>query len=170
MTRAVTLSLLLPLVVFVGTTFVPTTVHEEIHLHAAFHLYRDGERVDLAMAQYMHDQPCSLDEHRELSTEEKQLEKAHLHDLVGDVVHVHRANATWGDLFQNLDIEFDGSVIGYTADGEIADVFNQPIKPLARVIISAGELTNIAEKLAAVPDQSKIREVEAQSESCGTNH
>ena len=34
--------------------------------------------------------------------EDKQLEKAHLHDLIGTVAHIHRENATWRDLFKNI--------------------------------------------------------------------
>src|SRR3989344_8557320 len=72
---------------------------DSVHFHAAFHLYENNSLKDFGEFKYMHISKCTEDQ--EHVDEDPQLEKAHLHDNIGDVVHVHRNNATWGDLFFN---------------------------------------------------------------------
>lgn len=145
------------------------TAEESVHLHAGFNLYINGEKIDLADWKYMHEEPCSVESHDEVTTaEDEQIEKAHLHDLVGDVVHVHRAGATWGDLFQNIGITFDGTVVGYTTDGIIENVLQRQISAYDRVLIVEGELTDPITKVADVPSVDRIKEVENSSETCGS--
>src|SRR4051812_30234652 len=74
---------------------------KELHYHAGFQVYENGKQKSFADIAYMHDKPCTGKKAEE-EKEDEQIEKAHLHDLVGDVVHVHRENATWGDLFKNI--------------------------------------------------------------------
>ena len=52
----------------------------------------------------MHIEPCRDEEHEKEKKDAKeiQLEKAHLHDMIGDVVHVHYKGTRWKDLFANL--------------------------------------------------------------------
>lgn len=162
-------SILIPIAVLVVTFFIPTSRSDDVHFHAGFDLYRDGELVDLAKLEYMLEKPCTLDEHEEPTTlADEQIEKAHLHDLVGDVVHVHSEHATWGDLFRNIGITFTEPVTGYTAIGTITDVLNQEIIPSERIVIAEGELADPEAKLAEVPDEARIRQVEATSENCGS--
>lgn len=170
MNAKILFSICIPLIIFAGSVFVPTThSHDEIHLHAGFALYRDGQKVDLADWQYMKEMPCSVESHEVLTAAEEQLEKAHLHDLVGDVVHVHRAHATWGDLFTNIGITFTKPVTGYTSAGTVTDILSQEIIPYERVIIAEGELADVTTKLAEVPTEEQIRGVEQSSESCGVS-
>ncbi len=92
------LSLVL-LVAIANFYFQDAGIQHETHLHAGFQVYVDGVKQDFSDYQYMEIQPCGITDYGEKTPEEQQLEKAHLHDGVGDVVHVHRAGATWGGPF-----------------------------------------------------------------------
>lgn len=144
------------------------------HLHAAFRVYVDGEALDFSGIEYMKIMPCNGDRtHERLSAEEEQLEKAHLHDGVGDVVHVHRAGATWGDLFQNIHYTFDRPVTGFRAgsgDPISPDVvtFDTEITAYDRVYFVVGDGTSLGFSNELVPSVDHIKEVEAAGESCGS--
>lgn len=139
---------------------------EDVHYHAAFNVYKNDELVDFAELKYMHVEPCGTEpeEHAEIEGDE-QIEKAHLHDLVGDVVHVHRPNAYWKDLFKNINFVFDGSIKGYVDGVEVEDILNLEIKADSRALFIEGEINDLEKKLEAIPDVDYIRSVEAKSES-----
>ena len=108
-------------VVIAAAANVKTAEDEGIHFHAGIQVYVDNELQDFADLKYMKQDPCDDKHEATDSPEEEQLEKAHLHDLNGDVVHVHRDQATWADLFQNMPYELPvGSPIVYI-DGQLFD-------------------------------------------------
>jgi hypothetical protein len=148
-----------------GTTgHLENTQSETVHIHAVFQVYINNELQDYAQLKYMKIEPCGVDEETE---HDEQLEKAHLHDLVGDVVHVHRSNATWGDLFKNIRVDLPEPVTGYVDGQTVTDIMSQPIKAESRVLIISGVAEAIEEKLTALPDLEHLHEVESRSESCG---
>lgn len=114
----------------------------------------------------MHIKPCT-EEVEEYDPAEEQYEKAHLHDYVGEVVHVHRLGATWGDLFTNLGVRFATPSVAYSDGIEVDDIMNTVITADSRVLILVGENTAVEEKLATLPNVDLIRQVENNSESCG---
>jgi hypothetical protein len=142
------------------------TPAEKIHIHAIFHVYVDGALQDFSGLEYMNIKPCS-EEPEEYDPAEEQYEKAHLHDYVGEVVHVHRAGAMWGDLFTNLGVRLASPSAVYVDGVEVTDIMNTEIKADTRVLIMVGRGDAVDEKLAALPSVDLIREVENNSESCG---
>lgn len=139
---------------------------DHIHYHAGFLIYIDDQLQDYSGYQYMNYTPCS--EHNEKkSPVEEQIEKAHLHDNVGDVVHVHRTGAVWGDLILNSKIELpNDKVVGGYIDGVKKDqILQEPIEPYTTAVILVGEssATRSAERI----DRAQIEAVEAKSELCG---
>ncbi len=140
---------------------------EEPHWHAAFKVYVDGQPVDFSSDKYRHVEPCSEEENEaETTPEHEQIEKAHLHDGVGDVVHVHREGAVWRDLFENLSYAFESPVVGYRDGQRIDSILDEPIKAYDRVLFVAGEASDLTAWAASVPTVERIKEVEAQGESC----
>jgi hypothetical protein len=69
-----------------------------IHYHANFAVFEDGKQVDFTKPSYMHISPCTDDGHE--SSDPK--ENVHLHDGIGNVVHVHAEGITWKTLFETL--------------------------------------------------------------------
>lgn len=136
---------------------------EDIHYHAGFIVYEDGQRVDLSVWKYMHIEPCG-EEHEE-GPETEQEEKAHLHDSVGDVVHVHRSGAVWSDLFVNIGYEIDENVVGYVDGQSVEDILSKPIVEGESVLFVTGSDEGVDLK-QSVSDE-RIQEVSMMSESCG---
>src|ERR1700730_17097255 len=70
-----------------------------VHFHAGFQVYVDDKLQDFSDFKYMHEAPCTVNGKPLTNNHvDEQIEKAHLHDQIGDVVHVHRLGATWSDL------------------------------------------------------------------------
>lgn len=147
---------------------VPSVDHT--HLHAAFQVYVDGQLQDFSSFRYMSLVPCG-DHGKKLTPEEEQHEKAHLHESIGDVVHVHRAGATWGDLFLNLAYQFDDNkeLVAYVNGEIVDDIFTYPIENYDTVIIVSGDQSQADQFVSQADFASKIAEVEQQSELCGSN-
>ena len=142
---------------------------EDVHMHAAFVLVENGQAVDFSAAQYMHIKPCgdSESQGKKLSPEAEQLEKAHLHDGAGDIVHVHRAGATWRDLFMNLSVTLSSEITGSVDGVAVEGILDRTITPYSRVLIVQGISTDTERFLSAVPTIERMKEVEQQSEGCG---
>ncbi len=136
---------------------------DEVHYHAGFQVYVDDVKQDFSDFKYMKIEPCGTDH----SQGDDQLEKAHLHDNIGDVVHVHRDGATWGDLFANIKYPLPEDVTGYVNGQLVPKILTMPIIANASVVFLAGENTNISEKIAARVSQERIAEIEKKSEKCG---
>src|SRR5579859_6797962 len=135
--------ILIATIVLAGSFFIyrKLTQPKVVHFHAGFQVYVDGKLQDYSDQKYMSLLPCGK-AYNEPALE--QAEKAHLHNQVGDVVHVHRIDATWGDLFTNMRISFDKAkpIVGYVNGKEVKDILQQPIHPFDRVIILIGSHEN----------------------------
>lgn len=148
--------------------FAYSKAEPEVHYHAAFQVYVDGAVVDFSATQYMHVEPCGLeDEEEEETPEHVQLEKAHLHDGVGDVVHVHREGAVWADLFLNVGYVFAEPVAGYVNGSRVDSILTYPIEEHDRVLIlSNTAVADIRTLFDDVPSVERIKAVENAGESC----
>lgn len=117
----------------------------------------------------MNYQLCT-DHDKVVQPRDEQIEKAHLHDGIGDVVHVHRLGATWSDLFANLSYPIPNKpIVGYEADdpSPLKNVLDSSINPSQSLIILIGD--NQALDPTQFVTQEHILEVEAMSELCGDN-
>ncbi len=98
----------IPLVVaFVSASILIAQIPESpVHYHANFAIFTNGTLTDFAKPDFMHLKPCrdTPDAHA------SKLESIHLHDMVGNVVHVHTEDVRWSDFFMTVrtDILEDG--------------------------------------------------------------
>lgn len=147
--------------------YAPQEVAEHLHYHAGFRVYIDDQLQDYSDYKYMNYVACTEHDNKK-SKEEEQIEKAHLHDSVGDIVHVHRGGAKWSDLFKNIGVVFDSDkdVRGYIEGEEIKDVLDQSITSYTTAIFIVGESSS-SHSNEKIPLEY-IKEVEAKSELCGT--
>lgn len=99
-------ALILIVVVALGTgsffTIKKILTPKKIHYHAGVVVFQNNKKLNFSKLKYMSLEPCVLNKKEEDSAEDIQIEKAHLHDNVGDVVHVERTGAIWRDLFTNI--------------------------------------------------------------------
>ena len=139
----------------------------EVHYHAGFVVFDNGKKVDFSDLKYMNIEPCTLHKEDEEETpEHNQLEKAHLHDMIPDVVHSHRENAKWGDLFTNIKYSIVYSkVTAFINGNEVLDIQSTPIKAYDSVVIFINTVDKNLITQAITVDH--IKEVENKSENCG---
>lgn len=147
---------------------IQDTEREEIHYHAGFQVYKDQQVVDLAKLEYMKIEPCGDDHSENIDAEHEQLEKAHLHDNVGDVVHVHREDATWADLFTNIDYQLPENAVAYDTNSQKINNFpSSPIKAYQSIIIFEDQAQYSESSLENAVQREYMIEVEQTSENCG---
>lgn len=167
MFQKIVLLICVVVLIAVGRDYLIPSAKHEIHYHAGFRVYIDGVQQDYSDYKYMNFVPCS--EHKEKkSNAEEQMEKAHLHDGVGDVVHVHRSGAKWGDLFTNIQVELpkNKELQGFINGIENDDIMDTPIKAYTTAIFLVGETE--ASHGGELVSEEHIKEVEAKSELCGS--
>lgn len=155
------------LIVLVGLLYYQMNKTPEAqHIHAGFQVYIDGKLQDYSGIEFMSIKPCEK-EHKALTKEEIQDEKAHLHDGVGDVVHSHFKGARWGDLFKNIKVTFDPSkeMTGYINGKKIEDIMNHELASYDSMVLFVGNVDT--SKLKNAVTISKIKNIEKKSESCG---
>lgn len=117
----------------------------DVHYHANFAVFVNDKQVDFSKDEFMHITPCGPDEPHE---ENEPDENVHLHDNIGNVVHVHHENVTWNDLFKNIkfDIrhviaeqESKGVTAKYYLNGKISDdVLTRVIGKDEQLLVSIG--------------------------------
>ncbi len=156
--------------VFLFTKSTSNKIEEpRVHYHAGFQVYKDNVLQDYSGLEYMNLKPCSEShDHTKLSPEDLQLEKAHLHDNVGNVVHVHTEGALWGDLFKNISVDISPDTAYVNGKQLNENIMVYPIKPYDSVVIFIGENTQVDEKILGMVTQDQILEAENKSESCGS--
>lgn len=143
--------------------FVAKPEREEVHYHAGFRIYKNNEPLDFSSFEYMHVKPCSGDDHEDVDEE-----TIHLHDSIGDVVHIHAEGATWGKVFERLNLK-ENSVIAYNKGEKIENPMDQPVLEYQSMLFLIGENNkiNISDQSYYVT-QEEIEKVEALTESCGS--
>ena len=123
--------LIVAVIAFAGVKeYKAVTTPQKTHYHAGFVVFVNNKKIDFSKAQYMSISPCILHgkEADDASPSSIQLDKAHLHDFVGDVVHVERTGAKWGDLFVNIHYPMDYlKVTAYINGKQVQDIQDQPI-------------------------------------------
>lgn len=125
------------------------------HYHANLAIMMDGQRLDLAGPQYMHESACAG------GSRAQPAERVHLHAGNPDVVHVHDEGVTWGHLMANLGFGI-GDAYFATDDGRlltdrgdttltfvlnsdtIGSVYNTTIRSGDRLLISYGSESSTA--------------------------
>lgn len=141
-----------------------------VHYHAGFIVVKNNQQENFSDAKYMKIEPCRTGKSTHQEPEEEQLEKAHLHDDVGDVVHVENNQAKWSDLFTNIRYDINYSEAEAYINGEkITGFQNRLIKPYDSLVIFLGNENNIEKFLPLTVTKTHIQEAESKSEDCGSH-
>lgn len=143
---------------------------KEVHYHAGFQVYVDDRLQDFSGIKYMTISPCvdsSAIKHP-TTEKEKQNDKGHLHDNVGDVVHVHLSGGTWGDFFRNIHYTFPKGkpVFAFINGKSVEDIMNTPIRSYDSVSIFIGTRDKMKEELKNAVTIEHIKDIEKKSELC----
>lgn len=129
---------------------------EQIHYHANFAVYINGEREAFKSPMYYEEVSGSCAVGKDI----KPAHRAHMHDNVNDAVHVHDHAVTWGDFFMNIDWavgpDFIRSPAGvylpnketnekitYMVNGQLVDdISTEVIKSADRLLVNFGDTSD----------------------------
>ncbi len=143
-----------------------------VHYHAGFRIYVDDTLQSYSDMQFMEIAPCTPSEVPEDAT-------VHLHNGVGDVVHVHKAGMTWQNLFHYLNSRAPGTlpdgarlselgIRGYINGQLVENILAAPIVAYDSAVIIIGTDTgDLSKKLRSAVTVDDIKKAEASKENCG---
>lgn len=165
---------LLSFVFFLWVVWFKVIPHEtpKAHYHAGFIVVEDNKLIDFSKSQYMDFEPCRLPSAKSEpdTPQQLQLEKAHLHENVGDVVHVETARTLWKDLFTNIKYPINYSdAAAYINGKSVIDFQNKQIQPYQSLVVFIGANDDTQKFLNQAVIKQHIQDVEAKSEDCGSH-
>ena len=137
------------LILFAGIKYLTYKPPEHVHYHANFAVSINGQKEKFENPLYYQEiVTCAVDNSNDPA------HRAHIHDNVNDLVHVHDGAVTWGNFFQNLGWNIGKGYIDnnqklYTDDPfnkmtfilngqEVSDVTNKVIGSTDRLLIDYG--------------------------------
>lgn len=155
-----------------------------VHYHANFAVYINGQREAFKGPQYY--QEVAICSSTSAITLPQQ--RAHMHDNINSVVHVHDHAVTWGQFFENLGW-YVGPDFIETADGHLyqnngssllhimingqdytglTPITNMVIKDQSRLLVSYGDIgnTQLQQEYSSVPNTAKHYDESQDPASC----
>lgn len=143
---------------------------EDTHYHAGFQIYVNDELQDFSGSEFMHYSPCSTEPEDDHDSDDPK-DRIHLHNNVGNVVHVHADDVTWEEIFESLDIEeyLELMQIHYSKDTEWSvNVLDNRPKPYESVIFTFDGEYSRDQLIEDIVNMKVIEDAEYDVENCGT--
>lgn len=160
-----------------------TYAPEHVHYHANFGVYINGQREEFKNPQYYQEVAACV-AHGAIQP----VQRAHMHDDINSVVHVHDHAVTWGQFFENLGwylgpnfIQTNSGII-YVANGDtklnvmlngqnytdLTPMTNVVIKDQDRLLISYGVIDKVTldAEYKTVPATAHQYDVSRDPASC----
>lgn len=125
----------------------------ETHYHANFAVYINGEREPFEEFTYYEEVAACTSEYAD-----NPKGRAHMHDRVNDVIHVHDKRVTYGNFFQNIGWNVGGDYLAtldrvyqnsgndrvvYMLNGErVRDITNRVIGNMDRLLVVYGDTSD----------------------------
>ncbi len=156
----------------------------QVHYHANFAVYLNGQREEFKGPQFY--QEVAICSTTNAITIPQQ--RAHMHDNINSVVHVHDHAVTWGQFFENLGwyvgpnfIETDSGTM-YVENGndklhvlingqdytDLSPITNMVIKDKSRLLVSFGDIDDatLQKEYATVPSTAARYDSTKDPASC----
>ncbi len=173
--------LLLGAVLIFGARFF-TYNPPHVHYHANFQVFINGQREQFADPMLYEESGASCSEEEQMTP----MERAHMHDNVNDVVHVHDHAVTWGQFFTNLGWVVDAKTIetpsqllladsdhkiSLMLNGQIMDnISNRVIGDQDKLLVDFGGSDQaIKDEYAGISNKALKYDASADPKSCGSN-
>ena len=110
-----------------------------VHYHAGFVVFENNKKLDFSDSKYMYIEPCTSGDKTNDTPAQVQIEKAHLHDNIGDLIHIEQAGAIWQNLFTNMGFVMNySSTTGFINGKTTTEWQLQPIKPFDSLVVFIG--------------------------------
>jgi hypothetical protein len=175
-------SFILGALVALGIRFATYHNAKGVHYHANFGLYINGQREQLKDAFYYEEESSSCDAQEKMTPHER----AHMHDNVNSIIHIHDNAVTWGNFFQNIGWVVDNNLVetpqgkmyladssnkvSYILNGKATDnVINQVIGDQDRLLVNFGNVSsaNLQNEYKSVPATAHKYDISKDPASCG---
>ncbi len=175
--------LLLGALIVLAIRFFTYSAPHQTHYHANFALYTNGQREAFASPTYYEEVAAC-----QINGTIKPAQRAHMHDNINSVIHVHDDGVTWGQFFENLgwyvgpDFIQTRSGTLYKASGDdklhvllngqdytgLAPITNQVIGDQDRLLLSFGTLSDsdLQTEYKSVPSTAHHYDVTPDPQSC----
>ena len=157
---------------------------EHTHYHANFAVYLNGKRDEFKGSQYYQSVAvCSAG--RGITIPEQ---RAHMHDNINSVIHIHDHATTWGQFFENLGWNIgsdfvqtdDGTFYNASADAklhifingqdftDLMSIANTVIKDKDRLLVSYGvvDAETLKQEYSSVPSTANRYDMSTDPKSC----
>lgn len=178
-----TFGLLLGVLIILAIRFA-TYKPDQIHYHANFAVYINGQRQEFKGPQYYQEVAiCSATNGITIPQQ-----RAHMHDNINSVVHVHDHAVTWGQFFENLGwyvgpnfIATDSGTL-YTENNndklhilinnqdytDLSPITNMVIKDKSRLLVSFGTISDpvLQQQYQTVPNTAATYDSTQDPASC----
>lgn len=174
--------LLVGALVILAIRFATYSVHQT-HYHANFAVYLNGQRVEFKGPQYYEEVAACV-----VNGTIQPAQRAHMHDNINSVIHVHDDAVTWQQFFNNIGwtlgpnfIQTDNGTM-YTEDDtnklnvmlngqnltDLTNIANQTIKDEDRLLISFGNVDNttLQQQYKSVPATAHHYDITPDPQSC----
>ena len=177
--------ILVGMFIILGIRFVAYKA-EDIHYHANFVLYINGQREEFKNPRYYTEvNLCTADNAMIPAT------RVHMHDGINDVIHVEASSVTWGAFFENLGWTFgptaiitpDGTVYSEYGDNKLnltlngldytdmGGLANTVIRDKDRLLISYGNIDRavLSSEYNSVASNAQKYDLSKDPKSCGSH-
>lgn len=152
---------------------------EGTHYHANFAVYINGQREQFKSPFY-YEEVAACDASGQITP----TQRAHMHDMKSDVVHVHDHAVTWGHFFQNIGwtvgkgilqtndklyVADDQNTLSFLLNGQhIRDIANRKIEDKDRLLINFGDQDkdSLQKEFATVPATAATYDQNKDPASC----
>lgn len=153
-----------------------------IHYHANFAVYTNGQQEQFKSPSYYEEETACKAE-----TGMTPQDRAHMHDGINNVVHVHDQAVTWGQFFNNLgwsvgkdfietrDTLYQNngtSILNVILNGQnltgISSITNKVIGDQDKLLLSFGDISNtqLRKEYQAIPNTAKQHDSENDPATC----
>ncbi len=143
---------------------IATAPTHDFHIHAGFQVYIDNTLVNFSDVRFMYFKPCGLakDEIKTIK------DKVHLHDQIGEALHIHDKDVTWKDAMDSLGVVTGSGATFYVDGTKDTLLLSEKIQAFQSASIFIGKTTDIEKKVAARVTKDRLVEIEKQKgENCG---
>jgi hypothetical protein len=162
---------------------------KEVHYHANFAVYINGQREAFKAFNYYEEEvasTCSVSE--AAKTETTPMSRVHMHANVNDVVHVEDGRVTWGNFFTVLGWNVGPAYLAtrnsvyqngpqgqvtYLLNGKtVADIANVAISDQDKLLVSYGDQTTaqISQEYKQIKNNALRADQSKDPASCGAGH
>ena len=179
-----TAGILIGALIILTIRFVNYKPENQIHYHANFAVFINGEREQFKGMQYYEETEASS---CTVEHVDSPLERAHMHGNVNDVVHIEDDLVTWGHFMQNLGwgmgddyIKTAENIYSNNKQGKVVFVLNgeqvdkvsdRIIQDKDKLLISYGEATNdeLQNEYKMIPETAIQYNTSQDPAGCGAN-